>query len=436
MALFTRSRLPNHIRVTYEFDFREVGNHFGERQVSELTDKLVSLMNQLNIIPAVGRWGDWDKSGSVLYVDDKRLRSFDEIQEKIIPLLEELLSHQEWIEWRVKLSEPDESGVDVYEFSAGLKEGKMNISSYVEYDQSKKQWCVRSENNPDWCGGCYDSESAAKERLKTVEMWKHMKGNKEMEADKKYIIRDQEMGVGDDVHWMSGGTWDGVITKIKENSSGTHDVTIDAIDGKSYTLQPAEHYGINLGRSKFYPKERNKEGTMNISERIKKIDQILAEKEIEAAPPKKEEVEEIKEPEKGKEEKPDKKEKEEKPEKVERPEKSEKPEKPAPKKPHKEKEEPEGEEKGKPKKEKEFVIKDEDDMEDVQEEATEAAIELLDQIVAFCIKETGGLPAWVKDEDIWNKAKEVVAPYEKKCDDVLAITVFIYEQMGGAITKK
>ena len=56
---------------------------------------------------------------------------------------------------------------------------------------------------------------------------------------------------------------------------------------------------------------------MNISERIKKIDQILAEKEIEAAPPKKEEVEEIKEPEKGKEEKPDKKEKEEVGEKVE-----------------------------------------------------------------------------------------------------------------------
>ena len=83
---------------------------------------------------------------------------------------------------------------------------------------------------------------------------KEQKGEAKSSASRKFTIRDQEMGVGDDVHWMSGGTWDGVITNIKKNPSGTHNVTVDAIDGKSYTLKPAEDYGINLGRSKFYSK--------------------------------------------------------------------------------------------------------------------------------------------------------------------------------------
>lgn len=39
--------------------------------------------------------------------------------------------------------------------------------------KEKGQYCVRSPNNPDWNGGCYDSKSEAEDRLKQVEFFKH-----------------------------------------------------------------------------------------------------------------------------------------------------------------------------------------------------------------------------------------------------------------------
>lgn len=39
----------------------------------------------------------------------------------------------------------------------------------------KNEWCVKSEKNPDWNGGCYPSKEKAEERLRQVEMFKHLK---------------------------------------------------------------------------------------------------------------------------------------------------------------------------------------------------------------------------------------------------------------------
>ena len=41
--------------------------------------------------------------------------------------------------------------------------------------KEKGEYCVRSLNNPDWCGGCYPTEEKAKERLRQVEFFKHKK---------------------------------------------------------------------------------------------------------------------------------------------------------------------------------------------------------------------------------------------------------------------
>jgi hypothetical protein len=41
--------------------------------------------------------------------------------------------------------------------------------------KEKGKFCVRSPNNPDWNGGCYDTESEAEDRLKQVEFFKHNK---------------------------------------------------------------------------------------------------------------------------------------------------------------------------------------------------------------------------------------------------------------------
>lgn len=35
------------------------------------------------------------------------------------------------------------------------------------------KWCVKSEHNSDWSGGCYDTKKKAEKRLRQVEYFKH-----------------------------------------------------------------------------------------------------------------------------------------------------------------------------------------------------------------------------------------------------------------------
>jgi hypothetical protein len=58
----------------------------------------------------------------------------------------------------------------------------MRIAKIVK-TPNKDEYCVRSEQNPDWSGGCYKSKEKAEDRLKTVEMFKHMKGKKKKGSD-------------------------------------------------------------------------------------------------------------------------------------------------------------------------------------------------------------------------------------------------------------
>jgi hypothetical protein len=50
--------------------------------------------------------------------------------------------------------------------------------SYVKKTPDKEEWCVKSESNPDWSGGCYPSKTQAEGRLSQVEMFKNMKRKK------------------------------------------------------------------------------------------------------------------------------------------------------------------------------------------------------------------------------------------------------------------
>lgn len=47
-------------------------------------------------------------------------------------------------------------------------------TAYVKKEKGK--WCVKSEGNPDWSGGCYDTKGEAEDRLGQVEAAKHAKG--------------------------------------------------------------------------------------------------------------------------------------------------------------------------------------------------------------------------------------------------------------------
>lgn len=45
------------------------------------------------------------------------------------------------------------------------------VVSYIKKENGK--YCVRSEDNPDWNGGCYDTKEEAEERLREVEYFKN-----------------------------------------------------------------------------------------------------------------------------------------------------------------------------------------------------------------------------------------------------------------------
>lgn len=49
----------------------------------------------------------------------------------------------------------------------------MQKTSYISKEKGK--YCVKSRNNPDWSGGCYDTKKEAEKRLKQVEAIKHAK---------------------------------------------------------------------------------------------------------------------------------------------------------------------------------------------------------------------------------------------------------------------
>ena len=59
----------------------------------------------------------------------------------------------------------------------GLMADAFPVVSQQEYVKKTpgKGYCVKSEKNSDWSGGCYPSKGEAKDRLKQVEQFKHMK---------------------------------------------------------------------------------------------------------------------------------------------------------------------------------------------------------------------------------------------------------------------
>jgi hypothetical protein len=56
------------------------------------------------------------------------------------------------------------------------KFAEMQKKSYIKEikENGKTKYEVKSEKNPNWSGGTYSSKEKAEERLKEVEMFKHM----------------------------------------------------------------------------------------------------------------------------------------------------------------------------------------------------------------------------------------------------------------------
>jgi hypothetical protein len=60
------------------------------------------------------------------------------------------------------------------------KIAELSKESYVKKikQKGKTKYQVKSEKNPNWNGGVYNSKEEAKDRLAEVEMFKHMKSKK------------------------------------------------------------------------------------------------------------------------------------------------------------------------------------------------------------------------------------------------------------------
>lgn len=87
------------------------------------------------------------------------------------------------------LPEPaDEYCCDVFDAKEGMVVARTKTAIIVK---EKGQYCVRSPNNPDWNGGCYDSKSKAEDRLKAVEYFKH-KGASDMVIRVLFRYLDQK----------------------------------------------------------------------------------------------------------------------------------------------------------------------------------------------------------------------------------------------------
>lgn len=78
------------------------------------------------------------------------------------------------------MERPDPLAIRVaYEFDAAMLQ-----TAVIRKEKGK--YCVRSPNNPDWNGGCFDSKGEAEKRLTQVEYFKRQAG----ELKTVWVVRD------------------------------------------------------------------------------------------------------------------------------------------------------------------------------------------------------------------------------------------------------
>jgi len=65
--------------------------------------------------------------------------------------------------------------------SSGEDVSSEGRTSYIKKEKGK--YCVKSHKNKDWSGGCYDTKGEAEDRLKQVEMFKHMGADQSGQGD-------------------------------------------------------------------------------------------------------------------------------------------------------------------------------------------------------------------------------------------------------------
>jgi hypothetical protein len=88
-------------------------------------------------------------------------------------------------------------------------EAEMLQTAVIRHEKGKG-YCVRSPNNPDWNGGCYDSKGEAERRLKQVEYFKR-------QADTVWMVRDWD----NHTEYLRDCVWSLTADDVKSVLDGT-----------------------------------------------------------------------------------------------------------------------------------------------------------------------------------------------------------------------
>ena len=101
----------------------------------------------------------------------------------------------------------------------------MNHVAYIQKVKGKG-YCVKSEKNPDWSGGCYETKAEAEKRLQQVEMFKSLKRKgKKRKSSFDFIKMAARVALSSKIRFEGHirSEYDG------ENVSGEGSITVDGV---------------------------------------------------------------------------------------------------------------------------------------------------------------------------------------------------------------
>lgn len=148
------------------------------------------------------------------------------------------------------------------------------VDRFAVIRKEKGKYCVKSPKNPDWNGGCFDSEGEAARRLEQVEWFKHKSATTEERVAQRtekmsfsansVVARFQKSAASIDAH----GEWRDIITKhAKAEQADMDDLVkklVPYLRSVGYDLEVAKSY---LGKEEHGSDGFRRRGALIITER-------------------------------------------------------------------------------------------------------------------------------------------------------------------------
>jgi len=152
----------------------------------------------------------------------------------------------------------------------------LNKSSRIRKTPNKNEWCVIAESGRSM--GCYDSKKKAEERLKQVEMFKHMKASDQNIENSKSL---HDFKFGDRIKLKTDEDIEGTVLEIQDTKPGDIDLLVffdqPQVEGETIIeVNPTEV--IKIGEASEEQKDRAKNAFKEFEDKRKKYEENFEEK--------------------------------------------------------------------------------------------------------------------------------------------------------------